>query len=545
MLIFQAEGTLTENWKYTSSPSFFLKPPTILQTFNTQNSVKLSQPAFNKNSRSIFSKWFLPSKTTSTKSLHIPSDAIAKSSDFTYHDLHCNPCNSVPWIPILTFTQQKAFPELTHQSLPVSALDSYYQTINEMTSNLVKPINILTPNRLPFYIGPPVYQQHARNPTWHIRPSSKKNSIDHTRNLQFSDSSLLLPQIQSNDEHTNEAVSNWIQNTKTIPFFHYMHSVDYPTQFMQTSSTNLLQHAKPIAQSQAAYSNTGNFNPSNNFLRDVSNHLEDTKYSSSENRISVSSNDTAKDSKQLKSNENKILNTTELTDYLTPPAITFSDEWTHAQEEEQYDDWESSKEVEIKAEKRKKQIQIVIPYTMNNGKHNTKQLEENSTKWEPILKTTDIRSTSSSTVLPIIRYLRDNPPAKRHKWTDWHKLRKAIDSWTLERFSNHRYNNSDSEDSTTSTLSPSKEIPKNYSYSSITYGDNNDLKENPDEMQNRASYSHTKTEILSSNRELKLRKTLPAPSSSTIKEKVYIVTPLPINNYNFSSNDIGILNWRL
>ncbi len=535
---FQVERVRTaDDWKFGSAPSRFLEPPPLSRSYRA-HSVKYHHRNPQVNAR--FS-WIPEQKPLSLVKSWQPFDQIAKSVDYSY-DLHCNPCNSVPWIPIITFAHPKAIQQ--PQTQPVPPITSYYQSLNEMTANLLKPVTAV-PHTLPFYIGPPVYQQQIHGSLWQGVPPISEHAVSQV-SANHIDSVHSQEAAQSVKNVDNINLSNWVQETKPVPLFHYTHSVDYPAQFEQTAALDLPIQPAPLPPQPIPYiapSGLGNADQSDS-LHDVSNHLDDNKYSSSENKYSVTSNETVKGSKQLFDNGTN--DSVDLTDYLTPPSDVSRDEWQQTNDAEKkakpLDEWAFVKDLQTKPEKRKKQIQIVIPYTVNKGKYQIKSLKENITdNWSLTLKSNDARST---TILPIVRFLRDSGAPKKQSLTDWQKLRKAIDTWTVERFSNHKYNSSSHVDVTTGLPAPVKDIAENLLQIGMPFREGEGVKEKPDEIENRVS-SGQKSDTVDTDTELKRRKTLPESASTTSKEKVYIVTPVPLSSYNFSSNYIGDENWGL
>lgn len=418
-----------------------------------------------------------------------------------------------------------------------------------MTANLIKPINVLSPT-LPFYVGAPVYQQHVQNPTWHSGPAV---------NPPVQSESHIAP-VFSPTQETNRnidgnsvASSAWLQGAKPIPMFHYSHTIEYPAQFSTVPSTDLSVQPTSLPFSHVTHLPVGgHYEDNSDSLHDIlSNHLEDTKYSSSEDKFSVTSNDTVKDVRKLKSNETEarpVYNNT-LSEYLTPPETAGNNEWRFSGLKEHVEikpleNWAFVNEVNSKPEKKKKQIQIVIPYTVTKNKHNPKVLGENITSWNSAIKIRDVgtSTSTSTTVLPIIRYLRDNATTKKQDWTDWQNLRKAIDTWTVERYSNHKYSNLTSLVDVTSTPTTWKTLKDDLLKESVYPVDNHINKGKPDEIQNRVS-SGKKNDAESVSKS-KPWKDLPTTVSAVTKEKVYIVTPVPLTSYNFTSNDITNDNWR-
>lgn len=458
----------------------------------------------------------------------------------------------MPWIPVITFNSPKTIPPAqSHPSAaPQSPFNSYYHTFNEMTANLIKPINVLAPI-LPFYVGSPVYQQHVQNPAWHSGPTVNPPVAGENHIAPV----FRLPQETTRNIDANMVPSSpWIQGAKPIPIFHYSHTIEYPAHFSTVPSTDLSVQPTSLPFSHVTHlSAGGHYEDNSDGLHDIqSNHLEDTKYSSSEDKFSVTSNETVKDVRQLKNNEtvfSPVYNNTELTEYLTPPVQTVNNEWRLSSQKEHVeikplDNWAFVNEVDFKPEKKKKQIQIVIPYTVTKNKHNPKVLGENITSWNSAIKIRDvgISTSTSTTVLPIIRYLRENATTKKQEWTDWQKLRKAIDSWTVERFSNHKYTNLTSLVDVTSPATTWKTLKDDLLQESVYQVNSYIDKGKTDEIQNRVSSG--KKNAAENASKSKPWKDLPTTVSPVTKEKVFIVTPVPLTNYNFSSNDAINDNWR-
>lgn len=550
--VFQADTVFSiEDWKLISNPSHFLEPPPISRSFRShyfgsKHQTPTAAPKIAQ--RSVQSKWYDPRKQWPPL-----LDSVPKFSDYTYHELQCNPCNNVPWIPIITFNPPKIISTAqNHHPAPLqSPFNSYYHTFNEMTANLIKPINVLAPT-LPLYVGAPVYQQHVQNPAWHSGPAV--NPTVHTGNHitpVFS-----LPQETNRNVDANVVASSpWLQGAKPIPVFHYSHTIEYPAQFSTVPSTDLSVQPTSLPFSHVTHLPVRVHYAEDNSdgLHDIlSNHLDDTKYSSSEDKFSVTSNETVKDVRQLKSNETEaspVYNNTQLTEYLTPPVSADNNEWRFSGHKEHVEikpleNWAFVNAVNSKPEKKKKQIQIVIPYTVTKNKHNPKVLGENITSWNSAIKIREVRTSTSTstTVLPIIRHLRDNVTTKKQEWTDWQKLRKAIDTWTVERFSNHKYTNLTSLVDVTSPPTTWKTLKDDLLQESVYQVDNHINKGKPDEIQNRVS-SGKKNDAESVSKS-KPWKDLPTTVSSITKEKVFIVTPVPLTSYNLSSNDITNDNWR-
>lgn len=390
-----------------------------------------------------------------------------------------------------------------------------------------------------------MYQQHVQNPAWQAGINYPSAFSSPGASQQGTGHGDPLPQVTEPSKSVEDiGLSQWINEAKPMPLFHYAHSIDYPAQYVQTPTFDLphqIPEAAPPVSETAYPTGLSQYAISGDSQTDVSNHLDDSKYSSSENKFSFTNNGTAK-GKELRS-ENDGENITSLTEYLTPPSATSGNEWSQVDDPDTelrpLDDWAFIKEIEPKNEKRKKQIQIVIPYTVNRSKHVPKSLKEN-TSWANELPNT----SSSTTVLPIVMYLKGNMTAKRQEGTDWQNLRKAIDSWTVERFSNHKYNSSILVEATSSTFSPSKEIPDDYLHSLSRHRERNEIRDRQNEIQNRVS-SGTKGVRTTTEDGPTSWKKLPVSVSPSTKEKVYIVTPLPLTSYNFSSNDIVSDNWNL
>lgn len=492
-----------EDWKLISHPPHFLQPPPISRSYRHHYLGSKHQPAASprvQNIRSAQAKWYDPRKQWPPL-----LDSVPKYSEYAYQELQCNPCNNVPWIPIITLNPAKILPP-SHP--PQSPFNSYYHTFNQMTANLVKPSNVPT---LPFYLGTPVYQQHVQNPAWHSGPSV----------VASSNPTAPVFSLPLQETSRNVAAPAW--GVKPIPVLHYSHTIEYPAHFSTGPSADLSVHptSLPFSQIPVSFEDDG--------PQDIlSNHVDDTKYSSSENKFSVS-NETVKDVRHLKTNDTPVYNGTDLPEYLTPPETLRPTGYKHI---DINPDWAVVNEIP-KPEKKKKQIQIVIPYAMT--KQNAKVVQ-NITSWNSAIKIRDV-GTSSTTVLPIIRYLRDNVTTKKQEWTDWHKLRKAIDTWTVEGFSNHKYGNLTSVVDVTTPASTTWKSLKDDQESVST--DNHIGRGKPDTIQNRVSSGIKSAESASKSQ---LWNDQPTVVSAVTKEKVFIVTPVPLTNYNFSTNEVGKLS---
>lgn len=525
-----------------SLPSTFLEPPPISRSY-TPTAAKPS-PRFQRSK-------YMPLKGYRQAKVPVlnPTSITSVARDFSYYDLQCNPCNSIPWIPIISFAYPNVKPvqELQNQYENI-AYNPFKNTLNQLSPNLGSPTNVAAP-MYPLYLGQPVYQQQPQNQEWptainypHVFSPSRQPGADQYNPLLGAHNSEPTQNID------DIGLSQWINEAKPAPLFQYTHSIDYPTQYTQTPTFDLPhqipESALPIPEITFP-TGLSQYATSSDSLNDVPHHLDDNKYASSEDKISFTNNGTVKDSKQLRSQRNGE-NITSLIEYLTPPSVSSGNEWVQKVgrpdiELRPLEDWAFIKAIEPKNEKRKKQIQIVIPYYVNKIKPEPKSLQENATKWTNDLKKHFKSSHISTTVLPIVRYLKGNMTDKQQNRMDWLKLRKAIDSWTVERFSNHKYNSSTHIHSISSTLHPEKEISDDYLQNSLDYQQESEIRNQFNEIQNRVSSGVKETRSTTEN-ELPSWKTLPVAVHPGTNEKVYIVTPLPLTNYNFSSNDIASKN---
>lgn len=373
----------------------------------------------------------------------------------------------------------------------------------------MKPINVIAPTLPAIYIGPPVYHQHFADPSWQAGPIVGEPAA--------------LPSTQ-------DAVGSvsWINDVKPIPLFQYSHSIDYPPAVEQSLSANLPNRVAAPAIDE--------------HLHDISNHLDDTRYSSSENKISIATNATSDQNIRIrKLPENNTLLESSLIDYLIPPSVASADDWTQPNDADVWSERAKPSNESVyfaggkieppKSEKRKKQIQIVIPYTIKGNKY----------KMATAHKENAADTSTSTTVLPIVRYLRENATSKKkqtpHEITDWHKLRNAIDTWTVERFSNHKYDSNHRFDFATSTSTPPPTPSVKQIVIDFSRYEETSKPWKRDEIENRAGMGR-KSELAR-----KLQSISSTTTSTTAKERVYIVTPIPLSHFNFSSNDIDAGNW--
>jgi hypothetical protein len=540
--------TFSNNHRTFSLPDTFLKPPPISPyKLPSPHSYIRRMPLINPHEKQQQHEKF-----PSNDFWH-QSKLTRTSPDFAYfHNLACNPCNRFPWIPIVGYAYPTSIPQQPSHSITIPP-NSYYVAVNDLSTNIVKPVNTV-----PWYMMPvptPTYQPY---PTWiqnavhqpldiHATPEPSPQPSRHQRPPTTDASAVNVEGL---------GLSPWISEAQPIPLFHYEHHIEYPNPYEQAPALDLPhqipQSSLPVPQIPYA-TGLGRFSSYNYSENDISNHLDDNKYSSSENKFSFTSNSSGTANEAAnKERSQRDGNATLLRDYLTPPSVLKVEEWVHrpteSSDETQIEVKPSSlpnrgliKETEPKNEKKKKQIQIIIPYMVNKGKPVMgKNLRDNST-----VRTNLPNFVSSSTMLPLIKYLKENTSIRNNEGTDWQKLRKAIDSWTEERFSNHKYNTSVHIGLGLSTLSPSKEIPKAYlNKHAIAHRDDNNLEHGETNViQNRVS-SGMKDVKSTTASVSSIWKSVSLTESPYTKEKVFIVTPLPLTNYSYSSNDITSGNWN-
>lgn len=585
--------------KFISHPSLFLEPPPISRSIKAYPLLHKHPPPIKHahphhaphnnhyNADSMLPKltnWLWPAKKERDKAEStISSKSIlqTRSHDFAI-DKKCNPCNSVPWIPILGVNHHVAKqlePVTFHQPTAYSA-DSYYSSFNDIPSNS-NPLNVV-PSAVPLYFGNSEYtseltHNHLQDnkfesgafpaTSWNAG-SFSSSGID---NLQ--EPSLHNPQVGASSHFVqNTSLDNWPYEPKAMPLSHYLWSVDYPMQIYQTPLLDVPSYQLPghgvdlplHVQNQVFHSTVPPSHVlSHHFTSPTAegshdqykplghNFIDDNKYSPSESKFtSVAAESSHINDSYLSTPPDFSDNITEsLIDFLTPPPAASPSDWFF--------------ETKTETAKKKKQIQIVIPYTVNKNHIQVQPNESDNWTTEGSLsqKLKDIWSsfTETTTPLPIVSYLKGNSsvtinkvtlPNKRQEWSDMLRLQKAIDTWTVEGYSNHKHKPNDYyfQKVVTSTLNPSKEIPQNYLASTVSYLHKEPIryrvkynqspmmeeKMHKNSYEGGASYKHNSTS--------KPWEKLPISVSPLTKEKVYIVTPLPLTSYNFSADGV-IENW--
>ncbi|XP_065206159.1 uncharacterized protein LOC135835698 [Planococcus citri] len=599
------------------------------------------------------SKWFSSSgkqdKEKAASGIASKSVLQTRSHDYAVEESKCNPCNSVPWIPIVGSHRPKqldlGFDHQQHEQPEDFAGNSYYSSFNEMSSNL-KPINVI-PSPFPMYFGTPVYnpelshnhlpaqdvsqnhyqvqdvsqnhfaaqdisqtfhgQDFAQNhfqshtlpenqyqtidwghnaaapvagfgATWNAAPSYTASGSDNVH-----EPSLYSPQVGPQSGHVanhfNTSADPWLYESKVMPLSHYVLSVDHPLQIYQTPLLDVpsyqvppspgadlplhvqnqvfqpTQAPAPVHEEPVAnhFTSSTGADGTNDRYRPLAHNslLDDAKYSSSESKFSsvgAEGNHVNDTSASTDFFENI---TSSLIEYLTPPNLSpnTNEEWVF--------------DAEPETPKKKKQIQIVIPYTIDKSKGiQYKNSSSNSWSTERSLsqRLRDMWGpfTETTTPLPIVSYLKSNSnvsaskpslgnPPKRQEWSDMLRLQKAIDTWTVEGYSNHKHKQNEYyfQKVIASTLPPSKEIPSDYLASTVSYlhvqpvhnfrGVRNQIPVIEEKM-------HQEPLHLTNSSNSKAWEKLPVSVSPLTKEKVYIVTPLPLKSYNFSAEGV-VENW--
>lgn len=598
----------TELRRRTHYPSLFLEPPPpfskrshFFPPFRRHQFTKPQRTnnhlEYVDNEKPIHSKqpkwlWSEPQKEPEPEASH---QVLAKSltHDFPYADHKCNPCNSVPWIPIVgvsphvpkQLVHQQVFPSYQHS--PALSSDSYYSTINQLTTNL-KPLNFAPPQTYPWgQVNAPVYPVPD---TPHLPIMHHYANGDSAKLGDFWNSGEYLQHngydsAQEPSMHLYNASDDWSHHSKPAPPSPYVLSIDYPLQIFQTPLLDI--PSVPLRESNHPRHEDLPPQPPSSLATELSNEIhptfigvsapsgvedagelpqnglagngaEDSKSSSSESKFSSfvaeeeASNATASDIvnstdlNQLLGDFNDTAADT-LLEYLNPPTLFNNpDDWLLTAAK--YADEESP------ITKKKKQIQIVIPYTVNKNNLINYNSPPSSIPplWEP----------ASTTASPLVTFLKSNNSVTIGKigmsngvvpqdTNDLIRLQKAIDTWTVEGYSNHKQKPDKFyfQKIVTSTLSPSKEIPQRYLENSDSHFqhhvnpllEHNDVTPHVQETRTVEEKFHVKkfsiyetTGSGENNTSSKLWEKLPVALSPVTKEKVYIVTPVPPSAANFT-----------